>query len=183
MSLTVVCVLSQGPGNYSEEHVQRLQAQVAEHMRQPYDFVCLDDSPFPGFWAKISLFEPGRFSGRVFYLDLDVKIKDWLDELADYDASFAIVKDFTQLGFNSSVMAWDAGAADNIFAGFNYDEHSKRFKGDQSWIFHIKPDARRFPRGWVQSFKIACMKGGFEPDLRVVAFHGWPRPWDLEDYA
>jgi hypothetical protein len=183
MSLTVACVLSEGPGNYSKEHVQRLQSQVAEYLDQPYTFICLDDSPFPGFWAKISLFEPGRFSGRVLYLDLDVTIKGSLDELAIYDAPFAICKDWTRLGFNSSVMAWDAGTVDHIFAGFDYDEHSQRFKGDQSWIFHIKPDARKFPRGWVQSFKVAVMQGGFEPDLRVIAYHGWPRPWELEDYA
>ena len=183
MSLTVACVLSEGSGNYSKEHVQRLQAQVAEYMHQPYEFVCLDDSPFPGFWAKISLFEPGRFSGRVLYLDLDVTVKGQLDPFADLPVPFAVVKDFTRLGFNSSVMTWTAGVAEHIFTEFDYERDTQKFKGDQSWIFHKMPGAHKFPRAWVQSFKIACMHGGFEPDLRVIAFHGWPRPWELENYA
>ena len=185
MSLTVACVLSEGPGNYSKEHVQRLQEQVARHLHQPYNFICLDDSSFPGFWAKISLFEPGRFSGRVLYFDLDVTIRGQLDDLASIHSPslFTTTKDFIRMGFNSSVMTWTAGAADHIFTEFDYERDTQKFKGDQSWIFHKMPGASKFPRAWVQSFKVACMRGGFEPDLRVIAFHGFPRPWELANYA
>lgn len=183
--LTVACVLSEGPRReYTAEHVERLRAMVQRHTSQDYRFVVLDDSPFPGWWAKISLFEPGRFSGRVLYLDLDVTIQGQLDELANYPAPFVICKDFIRVGFNSSVMTWDAGAADHVFTEFDYERDSGQFRGgDQAWIFHKMPGAHKFPRRWVQSFKVAVMHGGFEPDLRVVAFHGWPRPWDLEDYV
>jgi hypothetical protein len=183
-SVTVACVLSQGgKTQYNEGHVRRLKEQVAQHLSLSHDFVCLDDSPYPGYWAKVSLFEPGRFSGRVLYLDLDVTIKGSLDELATFPARFAICKDWTRLGFNSSVMAWEGGTGgtDAIFTDFDYERDSGRFKGDQSWIFHKKPEAQKFPRQWVQSFKIAVMRGGFEPDLRVIAFHGWPKPWEFPD--
>lgn len=157
---------------------------IADHMHQPYRFVCVDDSPFLGYWAKLSLFEPGRFQGRVLYLDLDVTVKGSLDELADYPNPFVITKDWFRFGFNSSVMSWEAGAADHIFIDFDHDRDAPNFKGgDQAWIMHKHPIADLYPRGWVQSFKNACLRGGFEPDLRVIAWHGWPKPWQLEEYV
>ena len=81
MSLTVACVLSAGP-TYNRSHVERLERMIATHMLQPYRFVCVDDSPFQGFWSKVSLFQTGRFSGRVLYLDLDVTVIGSLDDLA-----------------------------------------------------------------------------------------------------
>ena len=178
--LTVACVLS--GGEYDWSHVLRLRAMVHRHLDQPYEFVCIKDSPFSGFWAKLSLFEPGRFQGRVLYFDLDVTIKGRLDDLADYAAPFVIVKDWFQFGFNSSVIAWDADVADHVFTEFDYVRDAPNFKGgDQSWITHKMPGADKFPKAWVQSFKNACLHGGFEPYLRVIAFHGWPRPWELTD--
>ena len=157
---------------------------VAQHMRQPYRFVCIDDSPFPGWWAKISLWEPGRFQGQVLYLDLDVTIMGNLDDLADYPASFVICRDWGRFGYNSSIMAWDAGVAGHLFTEFDYERDAPKFKGgDQAYIFHKMPEADKFPRAWIQSFKNACMHGGFDQDLRVIAFHGWPKPWGLSEYA
>ena len=180
--LILACVWS--GGNYNLSHVKRLEAMVHQHLKQPYQFVCIKDSPFPGWWAKISLFEPGRFQGRVLYLDLDVTIKGGLDDLANHQSPFTIIKDWHRFGFNSSVMSWEAGAADHIFTEFDYDRDAPNFKGgDQAWIMHKMPGAELFPRPWVQSFKGACINGRFDPDLRVIAFHGWPKPWQLEEYV
>ncbi len=156
---------------------------VAANMKQPYRFTCLDDSPFSWYWAKISLFEPGRFKGRVLYLDLDVTIKRNLDDLADYPAPFAVMKDAFRFGFNSSTMAWDAGVADHIYTDWLAAGKPEVKGGDQSWLNQTMPSAHLFPRQWVQSFKRSVLNGGFLPDLRVIVFHGWPRPWELAEYA
>ena len=179
--LTVACVLSNGPKrSYNEEHVQRLHRMVKENLDQPFHFACVQDSPWLGWWAKISLFEPGRFKGRVLYLDLDVTITGRLDDLADFDASFAICRDFTTLGFNSSVMVWDAGVGDHIYTAFD-ESVIGRLHGDQDWIQEAIPHARVFPRRWCVSYKNSRLAGGVPKGMRVLVYHGQPKPWDLDD--
>lgn len=180
--LTVACVLSEGPRRaYDRSHVRRLGEMVAEHMLQPYCFVCLDDSPFSGWWAKVSLFEPGRFSGRVLYLDLDVTVVGGLDDLADYPAPFVIIRDWNLPGFNSSVMTWDAGVADHFYTHFT-PEVMGRMPGDQNWIMKKMLSAATFPRDWCLSYKrhIRDGSGVLPSDARVICFHGKPKPWEVE---
>lgn len=179
--LTVVCVLKLG-GIYNHHHVWRLQEMIAQHMEQPYRFVCVDNSPFPKWWAKISLFEPGRFNGRVLYLDLDVTITGGLDDLADYPVPFAIINDWNRQGFNSSVMAWDKGAAEHLFTEFE-PPVMDRLHGDQNWIEEIMPQATPFPPAWCRSYKKDIkprLNDSVPKDCRVVVYHGFPKPWDLE---
>ena len=157
--------------------------QVKQYIHQSYLFTCITQSDKPGYWSKIDLFQPGRFKGRVLYLDLDVTVKGNLDDLADYPAPFVIVKDAFRFGFNSSVMAWDAGVADHVYTDWIKSGKPEVKGGDQSWITQVMPSAHLFPRPWIQSFKHACLKGGFQPDLRVCIFHGWPKPWELAEYV
>ena len=185
--LTVACVLSEGP-TYNRSHVSRLERMVAEHLKQPYRFICLDDSPFPGWWAKISLFEPGRFVGRVLYLDLDVSVIGNLDDLAAYPSPFAIIENFKEMKerdkarFNSSVMAWDAGIADNMYSTFN-GSVMQRMSGDQDYISEQMPNAATFPDGWCVSYKVRryAKFNTLSKDTRVVCYHGKPKVWDLPD--
>ena len=179
MSLTVACVLSPGP-TYNRSHVDRLEGMVARHMNQPYRFVCADDSPFPGWWSKVSLFEPGRFNGRVLYLDLDVTVVGPLDDLADYPYPFCAIRDYQYpLQINSSVMAWDAGAADCVYNDFP-PEAMKRFHGDQDWI-HSKMNATTFPKRWCPSYKAHVLPTGKVPkDAKVIVYHGSPKPWEVD---
>ena len=180
--LIVACVLSPGPV-YSEAHVHRLKAQVSLHLNQDYQFVCVDNSPYPGYWAKISLFQPKRFTGRVLYLDLDVTVIGNLDDLVRFEAPFAAIKDYQYpMTINSSVMTWDAGIADHVYTEFTPSVMEK-YRGDQNWINNRVPTAKRFPPEYCQSFKLAMLNGGFHPDLRVCVFHGFPKPWELIDYA
>lgn len=179
MPLTVACVLSPGP-TYNRSHVDRLEAMVSQYMSQPYRFVCVDDSPFPGFWAKVSLFQPGRFSGRVLYLDLDVTIIGSLDELAYFPYPFCAIRDYQYpLQINSSIMSWDAGVADNIYVDFTLDTMD-RFNGDQNYL-HTKVNAVTFPKHWVPSYKAHVLPTGQTPkDARVIVYHGSPRPWEVD---
>jgi len=154
---------------------------VEDCLSLPYRFVCVDDSPFPGWWAKISLFEPGRFSGRVFYLDLDTTVVGLLDPIVLIEAPFAAIKDYQYpMIINSSVMVWDAGVADHVFTEFN-PSVMERYSGDQNWINNRIPTARRFPREWCVSYKATVKPMGRVPDnARIVVYHGEPKPWDLE---
>lgn len=152
---------------------------LAEHMTQPYRFVCLDDSPLPGWWAKISLFEPGRFDGRVLYLDLDVTVVGSLDEAADYPARFVAIKDWERPTFNSSVMAWHAGVADRVYTGFTPEiMERKNYGGDQAWITECMPDAETFPPDWCPSYKHQC-RYSVPNGAKVIVYHGRPKPWDV----
>lgn len=179
MSLTVACVLSPGP-TYNRSHVDRLEQMVAEHMRQPYRFVCVDDSPYPGFWAKISLFNPGRFSGRILYLDLDLTVVGALDEMADYPYPFCAIRDYQfPLQINSSVMAWNAVVADCVYNDFTPDV-MKRLHGDQNFIFEKMQDIVTFPKRWAPSYKAHVLPTGKVPaDARVIVHHGFPKPWEV----
>jgi hypothetical protein len=177
--LTVACVLSEGPKRtYDTNHVERLKSQIK--LAQPYEFVCLDDSPFPGWWAKISLFEPGRFEGRILYLDLDVTVVDLLDDIADYPASFAAIKDWLRPTINSSVMAWDAGMMDRIYTNFT-PSVMERLAGDQDWITEQMPDTEVFPEEWCVSYrKHVRMFKVVPPNAKVVVYHGFPKPWEIK---
>jgi hypothetical protein len=185
--LTIACVLSgpdaKHPRTYTREHVFRLKCMVGQHLKQPHRFVCVDDSPLEGWWAKINLFEPGRFQGRVLYLDLDVTVTGDLDDLADHEGAFCIMRDPNiQLSFNSSVMAWDAGAADHLYLDFIPDHHIPQLRrGDQQWITEQKPEAHTFPRDWLVSYKRALRNNDWPDDMRVCVYHGRPKPWEAHD--
>lgn len=163
-------------------HVERLFGMVSRHLVPPFRFTCVNDSPFPGWWAKTSLFEPGRFKGRVLYLDLDVTVVGDLMPLARYPSSFVAIRDFLMPAtLNSSVMAWDAGVADHIHTVFTPDV-MKRLHGDQDWITEVMPDAARFPRSWCLSYKQQVrLRGPAPKDTKVIVYHGAPKPWDLPD--
>lgn len=181
--LTVACVFKKSK-TYKRLYVERLERMVAQHLSQPYRFVCVDDSPFPGWWAKISLFN--RFSGRVLYLDLDSTVIGSLDALANHPAPFVIVKNFKEIRedpkakFNSSVMAFDADAARHLFTEFS-PAVMDRLNGDQDWISERLPNAETFPADWCVSYKVRrYLKLKTLPqDARVICYHGKPKPWEL----
>lgn len=181
--LTVACVLSEGPKRtYNIEHVRRLQNMVTQHLDRFYHFVCITDSPFLGWWAKISLFEPGRFRGRVLYLDLDITIVDKLNDLALYPAPFVAIKDWLRPTINSSVMSWDAGVMDHVFT--NFDETvMDRLNGDQDWITEQMPHAEVFPKDWCVSYRKSVKRfRAVPPSAKIVVFHGFPKPWEVSSF-
>ncbi len=194
--LTVCCVLRSG-GIYNSSHVSRLREQVALYLTQPYRFVCLSDMDvlcerialtdnLPGWWGKIELWRPGRFQGRVLYLDLDVTIIGGLDELADYPAPFAICRDWIPIRghglskFNSSVMSWNAGSTDHIYTNFTPDVMN-RLNGDQDFIAEQMPWAEIFLADWCVSYKVQkhIKLKTLPAETRVIVYHGLPKSWDL----
>lgn len=193
MSLTVACVLWRGPNarrDYRPEHVSRLRDMVARHLTVPHRVVCLSNWPVPceriplvtsreGWWAKTELLRPDLFTGRVLYLDLDVTIIDNIDEIAAYPGQFVTLRDWLTLGFNSSVMLWDAGIADHLYRDLTLADMN-RLHGDQDWLTERFPSAATFPRSWVVSYKANVRPKGRVPDgAKVIVWHGVPKPWQL----
>ena len=179
MSLTIACVLKEG-GIYTQKHVSRLRQQIIGKISQPYEFYCLNDSPFPGWWAKISLFEQSRFTGRVLYLDLDVDIVGNLDEIADFPWPFGIINDWNGQSINSSVMVWDAGYADSIFTKFKESDMDKYEGGDQHYIANNFISTVKFPKEWCLSYKTHIRGKRIPETAKVIVYHGLPKPWDLK---
>ena len=178
--ITVACVCVPG-GIYNSTHVVRLQRQIEDNLAQPFKFHILMHSDKPGWWAKIDLFEPGRFEGRVLYLDLDVTVVDDLEPLANYPEPFVAIKDYIYPTLNSSVMSWDAGVADHVHTNFTPDVMD-RLHGDQDWITEQMPGTQVFPEAWCVSFRKSVKKfKHVPPDAKVVVFHGAPKPWELDD--
>jgi len=179
--LTIACVLRSG-GIYTAEWVDRLARKVARHA-PAHRFVCLSDMDapceriplvhgWPGWWAKIELFRPGMFEGRVLYLDLDVLPVAPLEPLADGQGMIAM-KDSRFPGVNSSVMAWDAGDTE-IYDRFR-PETMARLRSDQDWINEMRPDLATYPPGLAPSYKDHCAYG-LPPGASVIVFHGKPKP-------
>ncbi len=180
--LTVACVCVPG-GIYDDSHIARLKRMVRAHLGQPYKFDFISQSDKPGWWAKVDLFKPGRFTGRVLYLDLDVTVVGSLDEIAAYPDPFIAIRDYQYpLTINTSVMAWDAGYADAVFTDFTPDVMN-RLHGDQNWI-HEKAVVSQIPRAWCPSYRPHIAPPGKVPaDAKVIVFHGRPKPWEVPAFA
>lgn len=173
--ITVACVLVRGHVAFTPEYVARLRSMVARNIDRPYRFVCLTDRPeqlppeveavpivhwksLKGWWAKINLFRPGLFTGRVLYLDLDVLIVSPLNAIIDFPARMALVPDgapkFQGQGelktvhrYNSSVMVWDAPVGNQLFENWKPDI-AARLWGDQDWIGEQMPNEATMPASW-----------------------------------
>ena len=81
-ALTVACC---NVGDYlgmGQKYVDTLRSMCARHC-PPHEFVCITEAEQAGYWCKLELFRPGRFTGNVLYLDLDVVISDRLHGLVD----------------------------------------------------------------------------------------------------
>lgn len=172
-----------------EEYVHKLKMGVSRNLSIPHTFHVITEDDLPdgveGWWAKLVMFQPGRFKGRCLFLDLDTVIVGSLDDIADYSGDFAMVRDwFHPTLKTSSVMAWDAEKATQIFTRWQSTGRPQfHARGDGGFIEAVMPDAEClqdvYPSQLV-SFKAACGNGVPE-GARVVAFHGLPRPHHLND--
>lgn len=177
--ITVACV---NHGNYlgmGDFYVDKMRSMVARHMSQPYKFVCLkDEGEETGWWAKIELFRPGRFTGRVIYLDLDSVVVGNLDILS---ANKGII-DLTGWGWKThtlctSTMVWDAGEHEQVFLSFD-DSVKKRCRGDQDWVTELG--------GWPILPPALCRSYRYHSIVKppkgcaVVAMHGSPKPHEIQ---
>jgi hypothetical protein len=157
------------------------------------------------WWNKLELFQPPpQLEGRILFFDLDTVIVGSIDEIARYEGNFAILRD---VGIRDphirptpkNIMGMYGSAIMSIKPGFGrfiWDECQqsieslKQYPGDQGFIGrrllgrHIEPDLWQdlFPHQ-IMSFKYQKLIQNFyrekERNLRVVCFHGKPRPHEV----
>lgn len=176
----VVFVLREG-GIYRREWVARLAAQVDRHLPGASTYVSTDDR-WPGWWAKLSLFDPDRFAPgeRLLYLDLDSLVVGDLSEIASYDGDFAAIRSFIGPDMaQSGVMAWTPGEASSALWDrwtSDPDRWMREYRGDGEFLdATIEPDnlLDLYPEQIV-SWKRDATEGP-PRDARVVCMHGYPK--------
>lgn len=204
--LTVVCINWNNYLRRGLEYAAKLERAMARNLTVPHQFVCLTEfelgTDLKGWWVKMLLAEPGRFSGPVLYMDLDCVVTaniDHLVELAATDTSRVWMRD--DFGYplrnprkgigpdtrrllggdgccNSSVMLWHAGAMDCVWEAWQRgaSRYMSELHGDQNAITQILGADRIgfLPDASICSYKYHVQRG--EPVAPVVVFHGEPKP-------
>jgi len=198
--ITIICVLKSG-GIYDASWVGKLKRGVERNLTIPHRFVCLSDvevdceripleHDWPGWWAKIALFEPGLISGPTLYLDLDTIITGNMDAFTDLPYDFAMLENFNDKSFIGSGMMWfKERAPEGVYERFvegpqRIMDHYAAVKngsymGDQAFIFDAldrKVDKIAGPA--LRSYKKHC-RGGLPEGTAIVCFHGRPRPTEI----
>jgi hypothetical protein len=207
--ISIVCVLRSG-GEYSFYHVYVLKNMVKRNLYCRYPFICLTDFippknypydlsgidfvPFehnwPGWWAKMEAFRPG-LGERILYLDLDVCLIRNCDDLINLTGNFLLLRDPGNLTINTAVELYDHSAVQWIYDGFCADAwmHMKEFVSDQQYLQSKVDQALLSPEfiedylpDQVVSYKKQWRSGDCnKKNVRMIYFHGNPRPWQAED--
>jgi hypothetical protein len=188
---------------------------VERHLTLPYKFICFTDQDqllkrqvkgdvefrrfkdhtLHGYWNKLQLFsEEANLEGVNFYTDLDVVIKQNINDMATYgdDETIGVIRDFgqPQNWFNSSVLKFN-----NKITGFIWQEFIKdrgkwlKLQGDQNVITKLVKEHKKtkiFQDTWTQSYKwLDRSQTRFHrnnwtyeesPKAKIVVFHGSPNP-------
>ena len=132
---------------------------------------------------------PALYGQRVVFIDLDTIIVGDINQLCDYSGPFCALNDFNRLGSHvgSGLMAFDGEGMKRLFNTFKDrpEFQMERHRGDQNFIFenHKDPDFFQslYP-GQVISFKPERGRGILKTlpeDVRIVCFHGKPKPRDV----
>jgi hypothetical protein len=186
-NLTVVCVNVNDYLGKGQEYVDKLHAMVKRNLNQPFQFKCITDSPMKGWWAKVGLFRPGQFQGRVMYIDLDSVITGSLDQLVEHKGIIDMYGAHwgkNRHEYNSSVMVWDAGEHEEIFNEYSTTVPTC-FIGDQDWMTYLGGwDGFPNQNDSILSYKWFCEdiapKYPEPTDCKIWCFHGKPKPHEID---
>lgn len=162
------------------EYIEKLRRGVSRHLATPHVFVVVrPPEHLRGWWKKLAVLQPGRFTGRVMYLDLDTVVVGPLDELVQHKGAVHLA----DWGWARNVHAgglwiWDAGDLDDVYRAFG-PEVERRFENDQEWLTTLNVFAP-LPKGICVSYRYHC-KNGPPPGASLVAFHGKPKPHEATE--
>lgn len=200
MTGAVLCVLRSGGPDYGPGNVEALRDSLARHSDAP--LVCFSDVPvpcrrvplvhrWPGWWSKLEIFR-FRYAEPVLYVDLDTVFVD--DPAPLFRERFTMLQrlNWPAGEVGSGVMSW-AGDFSHLYRSFaaNPERHIAGYRtpakwGDQGFIRdHLGERPALFETSLAASYKGHCTdkgRGPFRiphPDVRVVYFHGRPRPWEV----
>lgn len=179
-NLTVACVEVDNYLGRGKKYVDRLFRSVGRNLSSRFNFHCLRQSDKPGWWAKVDLFKPGLFEGRILYLDLDTVITGSLDDLVKHKGILYLQDWGWQTPtYGSGVMIWDSGEHSEIYEKFSPDVMT-RLSGDQDWLTELGGwDA--LPKGLNASYRYHVKKTGVIPPGAVtLSFHGRPKMHEFQ---
>lgn len=150
------------------------------------------------FWQK---HPPGICTGTILYLDLDQVIVGNLDDLILFPSDQAYMKDYPAHSCPAG-REHDACVSTSLLRGGSgrkvWDEYVAQ--GKPTWDPLSPPPGRAlplacqsilndpkhgirfdlFPEEWVCSYKLEVLKNGLPEDCRIVAFHGQPKPHEVD---
>jgi hypothetical protein len=199
---------------YSADYVNKLHNGLRRNTLQNFKFTCFTENQkgidheincrtlphreLRGWWNKVFLFssEVG-IKDRILYFDLDTVIVGNLDEIMNFNGTFAALRRLgKQRGFGSfgsGVMSWQGGWGHNIWEKFKekMSENQTKKGGDQAFLSKvIRPEHVTLWQEWLKDSKII----GYKKDCRsnnnkiptgtnVVCFHGNPRPHEIQNLS
>ncbi|MCK9431876.1 MAG: hypothetical protein M0R00_02835 [Candidatus Omnitrophica bacterium] len=217
--ITVGCCWD-GKDYYPPEYINILYNSVLRNTTIPFDFVCYvgpdAERPartdainknirivpvgLPSWWSAMPLFQknpPGVTTKTILYLDLDIVIIGSLDDIINFPAEQAHMKDepshMCRYGreryMNTSVTLLRNGAGAKVWDAYvkcgmpTWDalrppSGAVLRMAAQEIINHPQNGIRYelFPEWMVCSYKFQVLKKGIPDDCRVVVFHGQPKP-------
>lgn len=177
MTVTVVCVHWGDYQGRGTEYVQKLRMATARNLKVPHEFV-VHKPQLENWWGKVELFQPGRFKGRVLFMDLDTVVTGPLDELAEHKGTIYLDRwGWPQRVLGSSALVWDAGEHHDIWERFT-PMVPWLFKGDQEWMTHVG-GWDEIPAHLTRSFRYHC-GGGVPAGCVHVSCHGRPKPHEID---
>lgn len=200
---------------------------VQRNLTLDYEFVCFTENAkginphvrteplsliqgVKGWWYKPMFFASDfPLQGTILFLDLDLVIFRNIDNLFTFEPDkFCIIRDFNRCRikgykkFNSSVFRLCTGQQSQVYTEFMKDPrgNSKRYHGDQEWIYSQVDEFAYWPEEWIQSYKWEMrsnprlepkgtenrdfVKQG-EPEIldntSIAVFHGEPNPHACKD--
>jgi len=169
------------------------------------EFDLYDDTPKIGIWPKISLFHPvlATYAECLVFLDIDTIVTGSLDELCHDPAEtlmmLAAGHRWRHMSASlppmpaSAFMTYRPAHHTHIFETFkaNKAAMTEKFLLEQGFVGDTARMVDFYPLPWVQSFKyhlrrrhlIDFVLPPFQPapETKLVAFHGFPRPFDVAD--
>lgn len=199
--MLILCVLRKGR-EYGPEHVERLRLSLRKH--SDARLVCLSDVPvtcervelqhdWPGWWSKLELFAYD-WKEPVLYVDLDTTFIDDPAPLLRATPGITMLARLNRPGdVGSGVMSW-SGDYSHIYRAFRSDPLGipARYNTTPSWgdqgFIRDQIGVRNidvFPQTLAASYKGHCtgmLRHEYRcphEDVRVVYFHGKPRPWEV----
>jgi hypothetical protein len=192
-----------GNSLYGDEHLAKLEAGVARHLKQPYRWMVCRPMPVdayltrvPGCFARLRMFDPdwqmsqGIAPGdRLVCLDLDSVVTGTLDPLFDREEPFVILQGANASNpcpYNGSVQMLRSGYFPDIWSRFSLEAaRTVRhfvFPDDQGWLWDKMPDAAGWKAGSASGI-YAFQKPGWPSrstalpaDARLVVFPGFRDP-------
>lgn len=176
-------------GEFTPDHVRWLAAQIPElHV--------LSDVPvpgvprlelkrdWPGWWAKMELFDP-ELSRDILYFDLDTVV---LGDVGALEVGrTTLLRDWNRPAlFGSGLMYIEHGDKERVWRAFTQNPRAAMAScrtrlrwGDQGFLQPHLKDAARWQDllpGLVQSYKVD-VAGRKQTPSSIICFHGKPRPW------